>query len=138
MPANSSAYSVIAFVSNSAWSVYNFRLEVIRKMLEQGYQVMVIAPDDEFSSLLVQAGCRFIPLHFNNKSENPLKDIGFYFRLKKMYRVLKPDFIFHYVAKPNIYGSMAAAANQIPSVSVITGLGYAFARRNWLYWVITN
>lgn len=138
MPANSSAYSVIAFVSNSAWSVYNFRLEVIRKMLDQGYQVMVIAPDDEFSTLLVQAGCRFIPLHFNNKSENPLKDIGFYFRLKKMYRLLKPDFIFHYVAKPNIYGSMAAAANQIPSVSVITGLGYAFARRNWLYWVITN
>lgn len=138
MPANSSAYSVIAFVSNSAWSVYNFRLEVIRKMLNQGYQVMVLAPDDEFSSLLVQVGCRFIPLHFNNKSENPLKDIGFYFQLKKMYRILKPDFIFHYVAKPNIYGSMAAAANQIPSVSVITGLGYAFARRNWLYWVITN
>lgn len=138
MPANSSVYSVIAFVSNSAWSVYNFRLEVIRKMLDQGYQVLVLAPDDEFSSLLVQTGCRFIPLHFNNKSENPLKDIGFYFRLKKMYRQLKPDFIFHYVAKPNIYGSMAAAANQIPSVSVITGLGYAFARRNWLYWVITN
>ncbi len=107
-------------------------------MLDQGYQVLVLAPDDEFSSLLVQTGCRFIPLHFNNKSENPLKDIGFYFRLKKMYRQLKPDFIFHYVAKPNIYGSMAAAANQIPSVSVITGLGYAFARRNWLYWVITN
>lgn len=138
MPATSSAYKLIAFVSNSAWSVYNFRMEVIHKMLEQGYKVMVMAPDDEFSPLLVHAGCRFIPLHFNNKSENPVQDLFFYYQLKKIYRELKPDFIFHYVAKPNIYGSMAAAANNIPSVSVITGLGYAFAKRNWLYWVITN
>ncbi len=138
MPVISSEYKLIAFVSNSAWSVYNFRLEVIRKMLDQGYKVIVLAPDDEFSALLVETGCRFIPISFNNKSENPLKDIGFYYQLKKLYRQLKPDFIFHYVAKPNIYGSMAAAANGIPSVSVITGLGYAFAKKNWLYWVVAH
>ncbi len=134
----SQPYKLIAFVSNSAWSVYNFRLEVIQKMIEQGYQVLIIAPDDDFSPLLTKAGCRFIPIQFNNKSENPLKDIGFYFQLKRLYKQLKPDFIFHYVAKPNIYGSMAAAANKISSVSVITGLGFAFARRNWLYWLITK
>ncbi len=136
MSADSPAYKLIAFVSNSAWSVYNFRLEVIRKLLEQGYKVVVIAPDDEFSALLVENGCQFVPIHFNNKSENPLKDISFYLQLKKLYRQLKPDFIFHYVAKPNIYGSMAAAANHISSVAVITGLGYAFARRNWLYYIV--
>ncbi|MFI5124944.1 MAG: glycosyltransferase family 4 protein, partial [Chitinophagales bacterium] len=31
-----------------------------------------------------------------------------------------------------IYGSMAAAVCGIPSVAVITGLGYTFARQNWL------
>lgn len=136
MSADSPAYKLIAFVSNSAWSVYNFRLEVIRKLLEQGYKVVVLAPDDEFSSQLVENGCQFVPIHFNNKSENPLKDISFYLQLKKLYGRLKPDFIFHYVAKPNIYGSMAAAANHIDSVAVITGLGYAFAKRNWLYLVV--
>lgn len=134
----STSYKKVAFVSNSAWTVYNFRLEVIVRLLEMGYEVMVVAPDDEFSGLLVEAGCRFIPIQFNNKSENPLKDLSFYFQLKKLYADLSPDFIFHYVAKPNIYGSMAAAANKIPSIAVVTGLGYAFARKNWLYWVITN
>lgn len=138
MSSAATAYKLIAFVSNSAWTVYNFRLEVIERLIDQGYQVAVIAPDDEFSSLLVDKGCRFVPIQFNNKSENPLKDIGFYYQLKKLYAQLSPDFIFHYVAKPNIYGSMAAAANNIPSISVITGLGYAFARKNWLYWVVTN
>lgn len=114
MPPSSAPYKKVAFVSNSAWSVYNFRLEVIRRLLEQGYRVTVLAPDDEFSPLLVKEGCQFVPIYFNNKSENPVQDIGFYFRLKKLYHTLKPDFIFHYVAKPNIYGSMAAAANKIP------------------------
>lgn len=136
MPENLSAYNRIAFVSNSAWSVYNFRIEVIRRLLEQGFEVVVIAPDDEFSQLLVSEGCRFVPLSFNNKAENPFQDLAFYSKLKKLYREIKPDFIFHYVAKPNIYGSLAASALGIPSVAVITGLGYAFAKKNWLYWVV--
>lgn len=127
---------LIAFVSNNAWSVYNFRLDVIRHLLQQGYQVMVIAPDDQFSPFLTQAGCTFIPIDFNNKSANPFHDLAFYRQLKQLYARHRPDFIFHYVAKPNIYGSMAAAAIGIPSVAVITGLGYPFAKRNWLYWTL--
>jgi glycosyltransferase involved in cell wall biosynthesis len=125
--------SRVAFVSNSAWSVYNFRLEVISSLVQQGYEVLVMAPDDDYSTHLREAGCRFIPIRFDNKSKNPLQDIRFYLQLKRLYRQHRPDFIFHYVAKPNIYGSLAAAANGIPSVAVITGLGYAFAKKNWLY-----
>ncbi|WP_162915634.1 glycosyltransferase family 4 protein [Paraflavitalea soli] len=125
--------SCIAFVSNSAWSVYNFRLDVINNLLTQGYEVIVMAPDDDYSSLLRENGCRFVPLNFDNKTKNPFHDLSFYRQLKQLYRRHKPDFIFHYVAKPNIYGSLAAAANDIPSVAVITGLGYAFAKTNWLY-----
>src|SRR5215831_17297326 len=124
---------LIAFVSNSAWSVYNFRLDVIRYLLENGFGVLVLAPDDEYSRYLLQAGCSFVPLHFDNRTENPLQDYFFYRQLKKIYRQYHPDFVFHYVAKPNIYGSLAAAATGIPSVAVITGLGYPFAKRNWLY-----
>lgn len=127
---------LIAFVSNSAWSVYNFRLDVISQLLADGYQVIVFAPKDEYVTPLTEAGCRFIPIDFDNKRENPFTDYFFYRRLKKLYRKYQPDFIFHYVAKPNIYGSLAAAAVSIPSVAVITGLGYAFARRNWLYFVV--
>ncbi len=127
---------LIAFVSNSAWSVYNFRLDVIRCLLSEGYQVIVIAPDDQYSRFLTQSGCRFIHIDFDNKTANPLSDWLLYRRLKKLYRQYRPDFIFHYVAKPNIYGSMAAAAEKIPSVAVITGLGYPFAQKNWLYWTL--
>ena len=129
---------VVAFVSNSAWSVYNFRFDVIRHLMQRGYHILVLAPDDEYSGYLLDIGCRFIPIEFNNKTENPVVDYFFYRRLKKLYKIHRPDFIFHYVAKPNIYGSMAAASLSIPSVAVITGLGYPFAKRNWLYWVVKH
>lgn len=129
---------LVAFVSNSAWSMYNFRFDVIRHLMHRGYQILVLAPEDEYSSYLTNLGCRFVPIEFNNKTENPVFDYFLYRRLKKLYASHRPDFIFHYVAKPNIYGSMAAAALNIPSVAVITGLGYPFAKRNWLYWVVKH
>lgn len=129
---------MIAFVSNSAWSVYNFRLDVIRFLMDSGYEIIVIAPNDEYSIHLTQLGCRFVHIDFNNKTENPILDYIFFKRLKRIYREHSPDFIFHYVAKPNIYGSLAAASLNIPSIAVITGLGYPFAKQNWLYWIVKH
>jgi glycosyltransferase involved in cell wall biosynthesis len=126
----------IAFVSNSAWSVFNFRLDVIRWLLKNDVKVLVFAPDDDYADKLTAQGCSFIPINFNNRDENPLKDYLFYRQLRKLYGQYKPDFIFHYVAKPNIYGSLAANAEKIPSVAVITGLGYPFAKRNFLFRVM--
>ncbi len=124
---------MIAFVSNSAWSVYNFRLDVIRHLHKKGYHILVIAPDDEFSVFLIKEGCTYISIEFNNRSENPLDDLNLYRQLKAIYKKHSPDLIFHYVIKPNIYGSLAAARTSIKSIAVITGLGYSFAKKNWLY-----
>jgi glycosyltransferase involved in cell wall biosynthesis len=126
----------VGFVSINAWSVYNFRLDVVRWLLQQGYEVLVMAATDEYAALLEKEGCVFVPVNFSNRSENPFSDYLFYLHLKKLYTVHKPDMLFHFVVKPNIYGSLAASAKKIPSVAVVTGLGYAFAKHNWLYRVV--
>ena len=126
----------IALVANSAWSLYNFRMDLIRHLLLR-FEVLIIAPKDEFASELTSAGCRFEDIHFNNRSENPLQDYALYNSLKSIYATERPDLIFHYVIKPNIYGSLAAAKVGIQSVAVITGLGYTFDRRNWLNRVVS-
>lgn len=138
MPPSSPVNKLIAFVSSNAWSVYNFRLDVIRHLLGQGFNILVISPDDEYSSLLVEEGCSFTSIEFDNKTENPLQDISLYRQLKNIYSQARPDFIFHFVIKPNIYGSLAARGFKIPSVSVVTGLGYPFAKRNWLYHLVKS
>ena len=122
----------ILFVSNSCWSIYNFRLDVIEHFISTGYEVHIAASRDDFAIKLLNAGCKVHNIQFNNRRLNPLNDITLLFKLKHLYRRVKPDLIFHYVIKPNIYGSIAASQLKIPSVAVITGLGYAFATHNWL------
>ena len=102
----------------------------------QGYDVLVMAPDDEYSNILFKPVAASFHLILIIMKENPFQDLFFYRQLKQLYSVHKPDFIFHYVAKPNIYGSLAAANRGIASVAVITGLGYPFAKKNLLYWIV--
>ncbi len=61
---------------------------------------------------------------------NPFKDICYFFSLLNIYLKEKPQYIFHYTIKPNIYGSIAAAILKIPSTSMIAGLGYVFTHKN--------
>jgi glycosyltransferase involved in cell wall biosynthesis len=126
----------IALVANSTWSVYNFRMDLIRHLLSD-FEVLIIAPRDEFAEELEKAGCIYLDIRFNNRSENPLLDFVLYKSLKNIYEAEKPDFIFHYVIKPNIYGSLAASKCAIQSVAVITGLGYTFDRHGWLNRVVS-
>lgn len=128
----------ILFVSNNAWSIVNFRKEIVQHFLQLNIEVHVITPSDSFVSQLTQWGCIHHELNFDNRSTNLLKDIRLYYQFKYLYKKISPDFIFHYVAKPNIYGSMAAGSLKIPSIAIVTGLGYGFSQQNWLYKILTS
>ena len=127
---------LIAFVSYNTWTMYNFRLEVLKNFLDKGFRVLVIAEEDKWAPLLMQMGCGFVAVNIRNRSLNPLHDLQLFFNLKQIYQKHRPDFIFHYVAKPNIYGTAAAGRLGIPSIAVITGLGHAFNKHNLLQGVI--
>ncbi len=122
----------IAFVSPNAWTMYNFRREVLESILQSGFEVIIIAEEDKYASLLVSMGCQFVPVSIKNRSLSPADDILLFFWLKKVYKKYRPDFIFHYVIKPNIYGTIAAGILHIPSIAIVTGLGHAFNKNTFL------
>lgn len=57
---------------------------------------------------------------------NPIEDIGYYRVLRRIIRQHGIDLILGYTIKPCIWGSLAAQAEGAESVSLVTGLGYAF------------
>jgi len=123
-------------VANTAWYLFNFRLGLIRSLLEHGYEVSTLSPEDKSSVNLHDAGCRHIHLEMDNKGVNPLSDLMMKRRLSKIYNESSPDLIIHYTIKPVIYGSLAAAKLGIPFVNNITGLGTAFIKQNWVTWLV--
>jgi glycosyltransferase involved in cell wall biosynthesis len=126
----------ILIVSNMSWYLYNFRLGLISLLLERGYKVVTLAPEDEFSQKLGKAGCHHIHLEMDNKGLNPISDLIMKKRLSRIYREINPDLILHYTIKPVLYGSLAAGKLGIPFINNITGLGTAFIQRNWVTWLV--
>lgn len=123
----------VAFVSNSAWYIYIHRYDVIRFFIEKGYQVLIVAPQDRLVNAFNHPAITFVTYNYSNKTRNPFASLKLYFRLKSIYEKYQPVCVFHYAIKANIFGSFAARAARVKCVAVINGIGYAFARRNWLF-----
>ena len=103
---------------------------LVRTFLRLGYEVVAIAPEDEYSQQLVLEGCRYYPIKMENKGTNPLQDLLLTKRFYDTYRRVKPDVILQYTIKPNIYGSLAAKLAGIPTINNVSGLGTVFLVRN--------
>jgi len=118
----------IALVANSTWNIYNFRQNIINKLLAEGHEVTVIAPVDEY----LEYKEKYPKIkHFGLKtlgrdSTNPFRDLLLTFELIRRYAQVKPDLIIHYTNKVNIYGGIASKIKNIDSVAIVTGLGYPF------------
>lgn len=123
-------YNKIALVANTAWSMFNFRRGLLSRLIDDGYQLTIIAPHDEFSDKLREMGCSVVDLPMAPKGTNPLQDLKLIYTLYRIYQQIAPDFIIHYTIKPNIYGSLAAKLADIPALAITTGLGYTFLNDN--------
>ncbi len=122
----------VAIVLNSAWNIYNFRLSLVKALLAEGHEVHTVAPSDQFSSVLAREGCINHDVKMDSRGANPLKDFGLFFELFFIYKKIKPDVVLHYTIKPNIYGTLAAAALGIPTVNNVCGLGTIFLKENFI------
>lgn len=121
----------IIFSSNISWSIYNFRLKLLKSLQEDGHQIYTVATEDEYSKKLIAEGFHFEPVNLNNNSTNPLEDFKTIYKYYKIYKKIKPDVICHNAIKPNIYGTIAAGILNIPVVNNISGLGTLFIKKSF-------
>lgn len=109
----------------------------MRHLKSKGYRIVVIAPKDAFTAKLIAEGIDYKEVEIFNYGTNPIYELKLIFSLIRLYKTIKPDLIFHYTIKPNIYGSIAAKYCGIPSIIITTGLGHLFEFKNWLVRAIT-
>lgn len=120
----------IAIVLNTSWNIYNFRMSLIKEFIAQGHEIHTIAPNDEYTNHLIQAGCIHHNVRMDSRGANPIKDSALILELLLIYRKIRPSVIFHYTIKPNVYGTLAAAMLKIPVVNNVCGLGTVFLKQN--------
>ncbi|MEX3547984.1 MAG: glycosyltransferase family 4 protein [Burkholderia sp.] len=120
----------IVLACNTAWAIHTYRQGLIRMLVASGTEVIVLAPRDRTVEQLEAMGCRYLELAVASKGIDPLEDLRMLAAMRRHYREIRPQLVFHYTIKPNIYGSIAAWLARVPSVAVTTGLGYVFIRKS--------
>ena len=122
----------IAIISNVSWNLYNFRMSLMYAIRDAGYEVIAIAPYDEYSDKIVQEGFEFHAISMNAKGINPLEDLKTMYEFYKIFKKVSPDVICQYTIKPNIYGSIVANYLNIKMVNNIAGLGTLFGEESFV------
>lgn len=133
----SNAAGKIVFIANTAWSMYNFRRGLLSALISKGVTVYVLAPFDAYAARLESIGVQYKPLkHLAARGFNPVTDMRLLLEIRRLLRSIRPDLVFTYTVKPNIYGVIAAASSRFPVIAVITGLGYGLAQPGLLSTIV--
>ena len=115
----------VLILANSASGLYDFRNELLLKLLES-YEVHVSLPDAEKVPQLAIEGCQVHRTPIDRRGVNPIKDMGLFLAYWQLIRSIKPDVVLTYTIKPNIYGNLCCRLKRIPYIANITGLGSVF------------
>lgn len=109
-------------------SLINFRGRLIERMVALGHQVHVTAPDldERLDQALREVGAVPHAVPLARTGLNPVADLRYLMAIRTLLRETGTDLAVSYTIKPNIWASLAARSLGIRSVSMVTGLGYAF------------
>ena len=122
----------IMIVAGLGVSLVLFRGELIKNWLGKGFKIVAAAPGNEVKGPLEEMGASYRCIPLDRTSLNPFYDVALLFKLKRLLKEEKPDYLFCYTAKPVIFGSLAAYFyRKIRVFVMITGLGYVFSADSW-------
>ena len=129
-------FKTILICSNYAWTIFNFRLPLIRQLKKEGFKVILVTQFDGYEVNLEKEVDTIYKLFISRKGINILQDLFTFFHLIYILRKAKPDLCLWYTIKPVIYGTFAARFLKITSIPTITGLGTAFLKNNWITTIV--
>ena len=115
----------IMILANDTTYVYNLRGALIERLIKEKNEVIIAAQILNFEDELVKMGCSIINVSIGRQGKNPLSDLKLLKQYKKIMKKEKPDIVFSYNIKPNIYGGIACSKFNIRFMPNITGLGTA-------------
>ena len=105
--------------------IYNFRKELVERLIDEGYQVYLSCPDGDRIGKLQEMGVYFIDTEVDRHGMNPKREVRLLKSYIEMIKKIHTNIILTYTIKPNIYGGIAATILGIPYITNITGLGIA-------------
>ncbi len=120
----------LGLITSQAYSLVNFRRELIAALVARGISVFALAPDFTESSRNDLRLLGAVPVDYTlaRATVSPVHDLLALGRLVRLLRQLKLDATLAYFIKPVIYGTLGAWLAGIPCrFALIEGAGFVFS-----------
>lgn len=120
----------VLMLGSSGLGIFGLRGELIRRLVKDGYEVIVSFPSGflgEGRELAEEYGCSFVEIAVDRRGKSIFNDLELLHNYMKLMEECKPDIVFTYTVKCNVYGGIACQKLRIPYVMNITGLGKGLA-----------
>ena len=122
----------IVFLITEDWYFWSHRLHLARTARDAGLEVIVATRVHKHKELIEKEGFKLIPISMVRRSRNIIVELLSIVEIVKMYRIERPDIVFHVAIKPILYGSWAAKIARIPyTVNAYAGLGFMYIAKGW-------
>ena len=120
----------IFFCDNRLGGLLGFRIDIIRHFLSQGHEVSLVTPKavsdwDKVGNHDVN-GYTVHEVDMDATGTNLFHEFRLFRQYRKLFRKERPDIVFNYTIKPNVYSSIAASMCGCRVVCMMAGLGYIF------------
>lgn len=118
----------IAIIGVVPESIYNFRGDLIKRMISEGHDVIVFTEpcSDLCKEKMRSLGVAHRVYYVRRGSCNFLHDLATFVSLFKLLYEEKIEKSLCYTIKPVIWGGLASALNRLKFYALVTGLGYSF------------
>ena len=119
----------ILILANNAGGLYNFRKELLERLITEEHEVIVSVPYAQKEiGLIEEIGCVVYETELNRHGINPIEELKLLAYYNRLIKNVEPDVILTYTIKPNIYGGIIAKKYNISHIANITGLGTALEK----------
>ncbi|APA83605.1 glycosyltransferase family 4 protein [Francisella tularensis] len=124
--------SKLLFIANDFDIViYRFRREVIESFAAKEYEIVLVTPySKKAEDFCKSLGVKYINVDIDRRGKNPFKDLLLLFNYFKIIKKEKPDYIFSYTIKPNLYVGLVNLFFRKKFYPNVTGLGSVFANHS--------
>ena len=122
----------VLILANNSVGLYKFRRELLEALLAKGNEVYISLPNGDFIPEMEQMGCRFIKTDISRHGVNPFTDFKLLAKYVSVIKSIKPNIVFTYTIKPNVYGGLACQLCNVPYIVNVTGLGTAVENGGFL------
>lgn len=112
----------VMLISPKDNNFYNFRSELIFKLKEMGYDIILVCPYGNKIDYFTSQGCGFIDIAIDRRGTNVFNDLKLIIAYWKAIKKENPQLVLTYTTKPSVYAGIVCGLLRVPYIVNNAGL----------------